>query len=91
MAQMPTLATHLFTHSQPLLLSDHTDASHWLTADDPGAGEVDEEDEEDDEDDEDDEDEAAEKDEEDEDEEDDTDEEDDDDLEDEEEKLIVRR
>ena len=39
MAQMPTLATHLFTHSQPLLLSDHTDASHWLTADDPGAGE----------------------------------------------------
>ena len=40
MAQMPTLATHLFTHSQPLLLSDHSDASHWLTA-----GEVDEEDE----------------------------------------------
>ena len=87
MAQMPTLATHLFTHSQPLLLSHHTEAFHWLTADDPGAGEVDEEDE----DDEDDEDEAAEKDEEDEDEEDDTDEEDDDDLEDEEEKLIVRR
>ena len=89
MAQMPTLATHLFTHSQPLLLSHHTDASHWLTADDPGAGEVDEEDEDDD--DEDDEDEAAEKDEEDEDEDDDTDEEDDDDLEDEEETLIVRR
>jgi len=89
MAQMPTLATHLFTHSQPLLLSHQTDASHWLAADDPGAGEVDEEDE--DEDDEDDEDEVAEKDEEDEDEEGDTDEEDDDDLEDEEETLIVRR
>ena len=87
MAQMPTLATHLFTHSQPLLLSHHTEAFHWLTADDPGAGEVDEEDE----DDEDDEDEVAEKDEEDEDEEGDTDEEDDDDLEDEEETLIVRR
>ena len=87
MAQMPTLATHLFTHSQPLLLFHHTEAFHWLTADDPGAGEVDEEDE----DDEDDEDEAAEKDEEDEDEDDDTDEEDDDDLEDEEETLIVRR
>ena len=87
MALMPTLATHLFTHSQPLLLSHHTEAFHWLTADDPGAGEVDEEDE----DDEDDEDEVAEKDEEDEDEEGDTDEEDDDDLEDEEETLIVRR
>ena len=86
MAQMPTLATHLFTHSQPLLLSHQTDASHWLAADDPGAGEVDEEDE-----DEDDEDEAAEKDEEDVEEDDDTDEEDDDDLEDEEETLIVRR
>jgi len=85
MAQMPTLATHLFTHSQPLLLSDHSDASHWLTA-----GEVDEEDEDEDED-EDDEDEAAEKDEEDVEEDDDTDEEDDDDLEDEEETLIVRR
>ena len=89
MAQMPTLATHLFTHSQPLLLFHHTEAFHWLTADDPGAGEVDEEDE--DEDDEDDEDEAAEKDEEDVEEDDDTDEEDDDDLEDEEETLIVRR
>ena len=86
MAQMPTLATHLFTHSQPLLLFHHTEAFHWLTADDPGAGEVDEEDE-----DEDDEDEAAEKDEEDVEEDDDTDEEDDDDLEDEEETLIVRR
>ena len=30
MAQMLTLATHLFTHSQPLLLSDHTDAFPWL-------------------------------------------------------------
>ena len=84
MAQMPTLATHLFTHSQPLLLFHHTEAFHWLTADDPGAGEVDEEDE--DEDDEDDEDEAADK-----EDDDDTDEEDDDDLEDEEETLIVRR